>query len=658
MPKKKKETEVNLYPKDLQFVKSNYEQAKKNGGMVRFFENMKKWNDQYLSRTRSQGSNFYSHYPNLQTTADIFAPETFKAIQTIKSRLMSHTYQEDSIEIEEHTDSTPEVRDAYLQLIKDQRRESRHETEMEKFYLTLLKYGSGIVKKYWKVDNIIKKVPVALRSINEDTGMVNVDPATGDPVDAGVKFEEVVVQKGYPYIKNMDLKKIFLIGDTDDFYEIDGVIEQIDNVDWETLWKLRKQKKKLESGDEIDTGIYFNLEHALQINCLPTGKETKEQQKDSRNYESLIVNPLQQAAKGESKTATTKHSLLECWAWRDLDGSGKKVKSVITVLDEKIVIRRSKNPFNHNQFPYLMSPCMTQEDSLYGIGMCQLVEGLQWELNAKRNQMVDSVTFALNNMWIKVDQTIQDHELKSVPGGIINSTRPDGVTPLRKDLSDVNAGLASAAKLQEDIRSLTGATGPIQGQKVRGKGTLGEVQSMISEGSYRIVDIMKNVERHMLSPDVYMSHSLNQQFVEEKVIVPMPSKKVMKDGKMVVEKAHAVVLKKADFRFDFKFRIHVATQVENRLVKNQALMNYLITLGKSGLPPQLVGPATYRLMKQAWINLQLGGAEEVFPAALEDEIYAMFGQPSPQGSQTNPQDADKKIQGDLNGPTSGQSGQT
>ena len=657
MPKQKKE-ENNLYPKDLQFGLSNYEKAKKSGGMTKFFQDIKKWQDQYMSRTKAQGSNFYSNYPNMQTTADIFAPETFKAIQTIKSTLMAETYQQDSLEIEEHPDSPPEARDAYLLYLEEQRKESRHDIEMEKIYLTILKFGAGIAKKYWKVDNIRKKVPVLMRKIDEKSGKVKTDPVTGEPLIAGVEHQEVLIQKGYPYLKNLDLKKVFLIGDTNNFYEIDGVIEQIDNVDWESLWALRKRKQKLKSGKVVDVGIYFNLEYAKKNNTLPTGKNTNEQQMDSREYQEARINPLQQPSEKDQRTATTKHSLLEVWAWRDLDGKGKKVKSVITILDEKVVIRREPIPFNHNLFPYLMTPCMTQEDSMYGIGMCQLVEGLQWELNAKRNQMLDSVTFALNNMWLRTDTSIQDHQVKSRPGAIIDSTRPDGLTPLKKGLTDVNAGIVSAAKLQEDIRDSTGATSPIQGQKVRGKSTLGERESMVSAGSRRIVDIMKNIERHLLYPDIQMSHSLNQQFIEKKVIVQIPSRKVMIEGKLEEVKGMAYVIKQEDIRFDFKFKFNVATQMENRLIKNQALMNYVITLGKSGLPPQIIGPATYRLLKQAWLNLQLGGADVVFPQELESKIYAMFGQVAPQGSQPNPENAEKTLRGGMDGPINGQQGQT
>ena len=208
MPKKKTPIieDLTLYPKDLQFVLSNYDKAKKSGGIIQFFNNIKKWHDQYMSKTQNEQSSFYASHPNMQTTADIFAPETFNSVQTIKSRLMAYTYQEDAIEIEEHVDCPPEIRDAYLQFILDQRKESKHEIEMEKVYLTLLKYGTGIVKKYWKVDTITKKVSVAIREIDERSGKAVVDRATGEPAIKGMEYQEVTIQKGYPYSKNLNLK--------------------------------------------------------------------------------------------------------------------------------------------------------------------------------------------------------------------------------------------------------------------------------------------------------------------------------------------------------------------------------------------------------------------------------------------------------------------
>ena len=257
-------------------------------------------------------------------------------------------------------------------------------------------------------------------------------------------------------------------------------------------------------------------------------------------------------------------------------------------------------------------------------------------------------------MWLKIDQTILDSELKSRPGGIINTIRPDGVSALKTDIADISAGLSATRDLKTEIAQTSGATPPIQGQPMKGRNTLGEVQSSITEGSYRIIDMMHNVENYYLYPDLKMSHSLNQQYIEKKVIVRMKKKRKVKlsDGQEIEVANMPYVLYKEDIKFPFEFTIHVATQVENRIIKNQAMLNYIESLQKSGLPPEIVGLPIYRLLKQVWVNLQLGEVETVFPKDLENQIYAMSGKPPP-GTQPNPETAEKKLTGEVRGKSTG-----
>ena len=92
--------------------------------------------------------------------------------------------------------------------------------------------------------------------------------------------------------------------------------------------------------------------------------------------------------------------------------------------------------------------------------------------------------------------------------------------------------------------------------------------------------------------------------------------------------------------------------------KLKKLMNYLQILTKSGIPQQLIGIPVYRIIKQIWINLELGEPETIFPQALENQIISMFmqmampQQPQQQNvvqNQTNPDQVEKKMNGELKG---------
>jgi len=558
------------------FVVNKQKSAETN--MRKFTDKMNDWKNQF------EGVPYRRDYDGL---AETFPPETFKAIETLLSREMYYIFGEEFFDIKKEVTSDPKKCEAYKNYMLEQFEDAGLEGQMERFLLSAKKNGSAIAKVYWEDE--IKEV--YKKEINE----------TGQAVKV-----RKIESKGHTVFKNLYWKNVFILGDTVTFDKIDGVIERIENVDWEDLWSRRIRKETLENGTKVDRGVYFDLDKAEIENILPATTVLEDEK--SLRY----ITPIESTSK-ERKTKTSKHTLLEMWTYYDLDGDGKKEKVVLTVLDEKKLIRAGRVPFDHNEFPYLFHSYFKKDDDLFGIGVCGLTERSQSELNAKHNQLLDYVTFSLNNMWTRTDPNIPDSHLTSRPNGIIDVANHDDIKPLYPPQINLSAALQSEEMLRDDIATPPGSTKSLQGVQLEGAATATEVRSLVAEGNYRVVLIAKALEREVLEPLVYMSHANNTQYQEEEVKVATTV-----EG----DKEEVVTLEQKDIIYPYKFRVKVAASVENKVVKNQMLQNFMQILMGSGLPPQMTMPAVVKIVKKIWGNLGLSIGEEI----ISDDVEQSFVQ--------------------------------
>jgi hypothetical protein len=578
-----------------------------------FYQLLDEYKEQYESIP-------YRKTNNVQV-ADVFIPETFKQIQTVKARLMYYIFGTEFFDIKKHFEIDMEKIVAYKKHINDQMEMSGFETEVHKFVLSMLKNGTAIAKVYEdkKVECTYEEVDMIL--MNESDGMPVIDPETNEPVIAGKEPQKVFRTKRFPKFKNLNWQNVTVIGLSDNFEELDAVIETVEDVSWEELWANRKRTEIIdeESGETAEVGIYHNLDKALERQIM---SELQPKKEDERAKEYLSVERTELPPANKKKTTqSTKHILHECWCYYDLNGDGHKEICIFTVLDRQLLIRKQESPYVHNRIPYLLCPAILKDDDLWGLGMCEIVQSLQHELNAKRNQMLDNTTLNMHSMKIVRDYGIPDEDLVSRPNGIIRSSMQNPVDPLKVDPLNIRDGVLADQMIKDDMSGATGATKSMQGAQLERKGTATEVRSLISEGNYRILEIIMNLENLVFKPYMKMHHANNQQFIEEKLEIEIDNPKKGEDE----PEKRMVVLDQKDIMFPFQFDINIVSDVENRTVKTQMLQNYLGLLSSLGLPPQFVMLPQIRIAKHIWAIQGLSDVSEIFPEGMEDQLQAMLG---------------------------------
>ena len=119
------------------------------------------------------------------------------------------------------------------------------------------------------------------------------------------------------------------------------------------------------------------------------------------------------------------------------------------------VLKKEKNPFGR-LLPFIMARYIPIQHELYGVGIPEVSESLQEELNTVRNQRMDNVNLIINRMFVVNKYADVDFDsLVSFPGNVILSNDVEAIKPL--DTRDIT----KSAYEEEDIikRDIDNATG-------------------------------------------------------------------------------------------------------------------------------------------------------------------------------------------------------
>lgn len=158
---------------------------------------------------------------------------------------------------------------------------------------------------------------------------------------------------------------------------------------------------------------------------------------------------------------------------------------VVTVAERSVILRDSPNPFDHGKKPFVYLVFVPVPFEFYGIGVVEPIEGLQLELNTKRNQRLDNVNMILNRMWLLQRGAMDDlRQLRSRPGGVIIVNDINGLQPLPSP--DVTASSYNEEeKIKLDIQNTSGVSDYIRGAMSSQKQTATEVQIKSEQSSGR-----------------------------------------------------------------------------------------------------------------------------------------------------------------------------
>lgn len=196
-----------------------------------------------------------------------------------------------------------------------------------------------------------------------------------------------------------------------------------------------------------------------------------------------------------------------------------EIETVCIVANRSVLLKLEANPFFHNQKPYLFCPYVPVEFEFDGIGVGQIGERLQEELNDTRNQTMDNKTLILMNMWLKSRSSgIKNQDLRVRPLGVIATNDMQGLQPLRPPVL-TGVGVNIEGTIKNDLRESVGAASNLQGIAQSGVGSATEASLINKDSMGRLALTQQLYGELVLKPLLIMAEYLNYQFYDhEKVI--------------------------------------------------------------------------------------------------------------------------------------------
>ncbi len=196
-----------------------------------------------------------------------------------------------------------------------------------------------------------------------------------------------------------------------------------------------------------------------------------------------------------------------------------EVESVIVIGNRQALLKIEKNPFWHGQKPYVVCPYIPKEYQIPGMGVAEVGESLQEEINDTRNQTLDNKTMILATMWLKSRTSgIRNDDLVMRPNGVITTNDMQGLTALRPPVvTGVGTNMEGIAK--NDLRESVGAASNLQGIAQTGVDTATE-QTSINQASVGRIKLAAQLYGELvLKPTFVMAEYNNYQYYDHVKVI-------------------------------------------------------------------------------------------------------------------------------------------
>lgn len=519
--------------KTINLVRDHYNACKGRRGTLE-----EQWNKNYQAYRR-----IHDDDKSESGLANYYIPEAYTAIETVLVRLVSPFLNLNKPWFTVTAKKPEYVANAKATegLLLNQFYDEKMGRKIENLYKQAIIYGISFGKVYWDRIEKQKKRWALAPQVDELTGLPQVDPM-GEPVLGYEEQEYTSVERNQPCLEIVSPHDIF----------IDPSAESL-NVYYDDCRFLIH--KKLMSRKQIvalaEQGVY-DME---VVNELPEEGEGDDEPSKKEDFSHTDYSDQSFSTNRERKFEVLDH-------WEE--------DRVITVADDKYLLRDVENPYWHKKIPFFAVTYSDHINEIWADGLPELIQDLQEQLNDVTNSRLNNVKLNLNSMFMMEYGALEnENECKMRPGGILHITTGsmDKIKPLPiQDMSSIT--YPEQQSILQAIQNTTGATEYVRGtQQDIGKQTATEVNSkMQSAGSRFEYQFKKMGEQLLAVPEFYVE--LNRQFITEEVTVRVPE-----------EQGQFGIVRPEDMEgeFDFMFTIDPLGSEQQQKRENLMLVTQLAT---------------------------------------------------------------------------------
>lgn len=355
-------------------------------------------------------------------------------------------------------------------------------------------YGTAIAYTGWKLEQkeIIKKqlMPIDIDGnpvLRVDENQIPlIDDYTGEPVQDWFPMRINEIEYDDPEVKFIDLGLFY----------VDPAAEDIDDarycghITYETKEQLQKK---------ADLGIY-------KIDWKKVPKDSKGNK--ARDYRMSSVGLPSTDDQVPENDDDYLYEVLHYW---------EDDKHVV-ILNRSYIAFEGDNPYWHKKKPYRKGVYTVVPHEFYGMGIIEMVEDLQDELNTERNMRIDFRAFLLRRMFkVRRGANINKKELKWRQGGIIYLDDMDDVQEMGiRELP--NSSFPHEQTIKQDMQDATGAHDVIIGTSNSNE-TATSTMTKDNNASMRFKLVISNLEKKLLVGVARFMIQLNQQFIDNERVL-------------------------------------------------------------------------------------------------------------------------------------------
>ena len=262
----------------------------------------------------------------------------------------------------------------------------------------------------------------------------------------------------------------------------------------------------------------------------------------------------------------------ECWVKMPVPDSlytpdevkGSPVPCMVVLLDGQPIEAR-RNPFWHQQPPYVYRVLHDSPDSFYSVGMGRAASSIQYLANDFVNQTNDNGTYALNPI-VKANPNLLAKPLEALsPGKVIYQIDSGAIEFDRPPVEQLQYGMQLTQQQIGFMNDFSGAPAQLQGTSSKGTSKTA-TGAQILEGNVKgeIQDLVEEIEQATLEPLMQMCWTLGQQYETQ-------------DRWLAITGGQKVQFKREMFQSRYAWQWVASSQAINRQARAQGTMQFLQT---------------------------------------------------------------------------------
>lgn len=427
----------------------------------------------------------------IKDRSNISIPYTFTQVETVLPRLVESLFAARPYVTVKGREPSDEPNAKNMETLLDWQMNERLDIQdiFHKGLKEMCIYGTAVAYVGWKYKErkVIRRQLQTLLDENNNP-IIEVDPTTGEEVEiadyAAVEVTETVWDD--PDVKFIDLGLFFVDPNATDIDDARycGHVAYLTKSELEEMAE-RDESMKLK-WDEIPKDYRKNnvRNERMAAVGLPSVQEENVHDDDDRLYEVHYY-------------------------WED-------DKEVI-IINRAYLAKDGENPYWHKKKPYVKDVYTEVPHEFYGIGLVEMIEDLQDELNAERNMRIDYRAMNLRRMWkVRRGANIKLSDLRWRQNGIIRVDEMDDL----QEIETANIGSDSFNQegvIKQDIRDTTGAHDVVMGTS-GGSATATETMTKDNNASIRFRLIISSVEKRLLVGVTNLMIKNNQQFIDRDLV--------------------------------------------------------------------------------------------------------------------------------------------